>query len=144
MPRERVRLMFLINSLPPYGAETFVLNHARHADRERYDVAVCQLGGSEELVAKFRDAGIEVHNCRERHRFDPAAMARLARLLRRWRVHVLQTHVGYAGSVGRLVGRTVGVRAVVSTEQTVRSDYGRIIRAANDVTFRLAHANVFI
>ena len=31
-----IRLTFLINSLAPYGAETFVLRHAQHASRERF------------------------------------------------------------------------------------------------------------
>jgi glycosyltransferase involved in cell wall biosynthesis len=144
MPRERARLLFLINSLPPYGAEMFILNHAHHVDRDRYEVAVCQLGGSDALAPRFHEAGIEVLNCHARYRFDPAALARLGLVLRHRRIDILQTHVGYAGVVGRIVGRAVGVRAIVSTEQTVRSDYGRVIRTANDLTFRWAHTNVFI
>ena len=49
----RARLWFLVNSLAPYGAETFVLRHATHADRARFDVTVCQLGGPTTLAPQL-------------------------------------------------------------------------------------------
>lgn len=142
----RVRLLILVNSLGPYGAETFILNHVRHADRARFDVRVCQLGGAETLAPAVRAAGAEVVNLRERRRFDPRAMAALYRLLRRERIDVLQTHVGYASVVGRLVGRAARVPRIVSTEQTVRDDhdYARWLRVAMRVTLPLVDESVFI
>lgn len=144
MTHPRLRLLFLLNSLAPYGAETFVLNHARYADRARFEIVVCQLGGPEDLVSRFREADIETISLRERHRFAPEALARLAMLLRRRNFHIIQTHIGYAGVVGRLVGRAVQVPLIVSTEQAMRSQYSHWLRRANDVTLRLAHINVFI
>ncbi len=45
-----------------------------------------------------------------------------------------------------MVGRMAGVRAIVSTEQSVRDDqdYSPWLRRAMDATFRLAHAHIFI
>lgn len=141
---ERLRLVFLVNSLAPYGAETFILNHARHASRDRFDITVCYFGGSDALSAKMRACGARVVSLEEHRRPSANAAKRLAEVLRRERADILQTHIGYSGVMGRLVGRAVGVPAVVSTEQTVRTDYRLPIRVANDATFHLAHANVFI
>jgi glycosyltransferase involved in cell wall biosynthesis len=140
------RVLILINSLGPYGAENFVLSHVRHADRPRFDVRVCQLGGDESLAPAIRAAGAEVVNLGERRRFDPRALARLLRLVRRERVDVLQTHVGYASVVGRLVGRLARVPVIVSTEQTVRDDrdYSPWLRRAMALTHPLVHGHVYI
>jgi len=142
----RIRVLILINSLGPYGAETFVLNHVRNADRSRFEMHVCQIGGSEALAPAIREAGVEVHNLRARRRVAPVAFLRLAALLRRLEIDVLQTHVGYAGVVGRVVGRAARVPVIVSTEQTVSddSDFPPALRAAIRATFRLAHGHVFI
>jgi len=141
-----IRVLVLINSLGPYGAETFVLNHVRNADRSRFEMHVCQIGGSEALAPAVRAAGVEVHNLRARRRVAPLAFLRLAALLRRLEIDVLQTHVGYAGVVGRVVGRAARVPVIVSTEQTVSDDHDfpPALRAAMRATFRLADANVFI
>src|SRR5262249_8141247 len=142
----RARVLVLINSLGPYGAENFVLNQLRRADRARFDVRIAQLGGAETLAPLMRAAGGEVTNLGDRRRFDPRTLARLYRLLRREEIDVLQTHVGYASVVGRLVGRAARVPVVVSTEQTVRDDrdYSPWLRRAMALTFPLADAHVYI
>jgi len=140
----RRRLVFVLNSFAPYGAETFVLNHIRHADRARYDIDVCALGRDDSLAGKLGDAGARVHLLHERHRFDPRMLARLYRLVRG--ADVVQAHIGYATIVAELVGRAARVPAVVCTEQTVRrdKDYTPWIARAMDATFRLAHQHVYI
>jgi glycosyltransferase involved in cell wall biosynthesis len=142
----RRSLVILLNSLGPYGAENFVLAHARHADRSRHALTVCHMGGSTILAPALREAGVEVIDLGERRRFDPVALSALARVMRVRRTAILQGHVGYANIVARLVGRACEIPAVVTTEQTVRDDrdYSPIIRLGGDLTFRMAHVNVFI
>lgn len=139
------RILVLINSLAPYGAENFVLNHVRFADRRRFDVTVAHMGGSKALADKFAAAGVEVVDVSGggRRRYTPALPLRLARTLRARRIDLLQTHIGLSGVVGRTVGRALRV-PVVSTEQTVRRDYAAWLRRANDLTFPLATRHVFI
>jgi glycosyltransferase involved in cell wall biosynthesis len=141
---ERIRLLILINSLPPYGAENFVLNHVRHHDRRRFSITVAHFRGPDTLAPALREAGAEVVCLEEKRRPSPDALLRLARLLRHRQFDVLQTHVAYAGAVGRVVGRACRVPVVVSTEQAVRFDFSWKWRGAIDATFHLAHANVYI
>jgi glycosyltransferase involved in cell wall biosynthesis len=140
----RLRVLILLNSLAPYGAENFVLNHAIHFDRERFELELCQLGGSRALAPRFAELGVLVHSLDEPHRFAPRSLLALARLLRERQVDVLQTHVAYAGIVGRFVGRAAGVPVLVSTEQDVRHNFGQPWRSAIDLTLGLAHGHVFI
>jgi glycosyltransferase involved in cell wall biosynthesis len=141
----RQRLLFLVNSLPAAGgAEQFVLNHVRHTDRARFDVAVCQIGRPSVLRSAFEAMDVPVYDLREKKRPDPMSVARLAALLARRRVDILQSHCPYAVVVGRLVGRLLRVPAVVSTEQGMHYQYRPKERHPLDLTIRLADANVFI
>jgi glycosyltransferase involved in cell wall biosynthesis len=141
-----IRLWFLLNSLAPYGAETFVLNHATHADRSRFEVTVCQIGGATTLAERFANVGVRVVNLEARRRLDPRALWKLVAHLRREDVDILQTHIGFASVFGRVAGVLGNVGHVVSTEQTVRDDrdYGRALRRAMRVTYPMADAHVFI
>jgi len=141
---DRLRLLFVLNSLSPYGAENFVLAHLRHADRNRYRVAVCGLGRADALAQPMRDAGAEVHLLGERHRFDPAALARLYSLC--LDADVVQAHIGYATVVAEIVGRAARAPAVVCTEQTVRddADLAPWLRHAMRLCFPLADEHVYI
>ena len=141
----RLRLLFLLNSLPAAGgAEKFVLGHVRHADRSRFDILVAQLGGSQVLVRAFEELGTTVHNLGERRRPDPRSLARLAVLLRTRRVDILQAHVGYSCLVARLVGRLSRVPTIVTTEQAMFEQYSPATRRGLAWTRRLAHGQVYI
>lgn len=83
-------------------------------------------------------------NLREKKRPDLRAWARLAALLRRRRIDVLQAHIAYSVAAGRLVGRAMAVPAVVTTLQTMPWQVGPGILRILDATIRLPHANVYI
>jgi len=139
--------MFLINSLKPAGAETFVLNHLRHLDFNDYEPIVCQMKEGGELLQSFEDMGVEVISLGERRRPDFRALSRLLNILRQRQIDILQTHILYAGITGRILGRIAGVPVIVSTEQDVRlgAQAGHPVkRWLNDLTLPLANANVYI
>lgn len=139
------RLLFLVNSLPAAGgAEQFVLSHARRADRSRYDIRVCHMGGSETLRGAFEDIGVPVVNLGERRRPDPRALLRLYTYLRRERIDLLQAHVAFSVIAGRVVGRLARVPALVVTEQAMVGQYPRATQRALEATARMADACVFI
>lgn len=139
--------MFLINSLKPAGAETFLLNHLRYLDLTNYEPIVCQMREGGELLRSFEEIGVEVISLGERRRPDFRALSRLLEILRQRQVDILQTHILYAGITGRILGRIAGVPVIVSTEQDVRLGAQAahpIKRWLNDLTMPLANANVYI
>lgn len=140
------RVLVLINSLAPYGAENFVLNHVRFADRSRFELTVAHMGGPTTLRERFVEAGAEVVDLSggRRRRYSPRTAARLLRELRRRRIDILQTHIAMAGVVGAFVGRAVHGPVIVATEQTTRSSHSRAMRPFCDAAFHLAHAHVYI
>src|SRR2546430_15112333 len=77
-----IRVLQLITSLERGGAENHLLALLTHADRHAFEVETAVVEGEGELVPIFRQAGIPVYLLNARHRFDPVAFGRLARLLR--------------------------------------------------------------
>ncbi len=140
--KEKIRVAIFINTLAPYGAETFVYNHACHADRERFHITVCYFGGSDALVEKLREIGVDVVCFGGRR--NPTAVLRAYDFLRKQRIDVLQTHLSFAGAIGRVFGTTLNVPAIVSTEQNMRDKVPAAWMRVTDLTFCLADKNVFI
>ena len=141
-----IRVLVLLNSLAPYGAEHFVLNHARMADRSRFELVVAHMGGSTALAERFHEAGVETIDLADgsRRRFTPRTALRLVTELRRRHIDVLQTHIALSGVVGTILGRLARTPVIVVTEQTTRTSHPPWMRRANDATFRLADAHVYI
>ncbi|MGE3619298.1 MAG: glycosyltransferase [Acidimicrobiia bacterium] len=88
-----VRVLHLLPDLAIGGGQTIVLNHLRHADRDRFEVVVAVLEGGGALTDDFAEATgrapIEVP-------FDArrpwASVVPLVRLLRRERIDLLHVH----------------------------------------------------
>jgi glycosyltransferase involved in cell wall biosynthesis len=52
------RILHVLPDLAIGGGQTIVLQHVRHADRDRFDVTVCHLSGEDDLAPSFMDAGV--------------------------------------------------------------------------------------
>jgi glycosyltransferase involved in cell wall biosynthesis len=145
-PNGRIRVLVLLNSLAPYGAENFVLNHARFADRDRFEVVVAHLGGTRALAERFQEAGVETIDLAggSKRRFTPRTAARLVRELRDREIDILQTHIRLASVVGTVLGRLARVPVIVVTEQTTLRSHPGMLQRASAWTFPLAHQHVFI
>ena len=141
---DRTRVVILVNRLGLGGAEVFAASCAVAMDRSRFNVSVCYFAGEDTLEAPLAMAGIPTLRLDERRRFDPSALWHLFQHLRRDRVDVLQTHLYYAGIVGRAVGRAARVPAIVSTEQNNLCNYPLRARILNDASLGLANAVVSI
>ncbi|RMG06524.1 MAG: glycosyltransferase [Planctomycetota bacterium] len=116
------RVLQLITELHPAGAERVVYELATRLSPERWQVQVAGLrspGGDEGAVARaLRAAGIEVHPLGFRHKADLRAAARLLRLVRRWRPHLVHAHLFHANLAARLLA-LLGAQRTVSTVHVV-------------------------
>ncbi len=110
----RIRIAQLITELHPAGAERVVYELARRLDRERFEVGVIALRGGE-VAGWLARAGLPVEVLDICCRVDAPSFARLVRLLRRWRVDILHTHLFHADLVGRPAAWLAGVRHLVHT-----------------------------
>lgn len=91
-------------------------------DRAKFrPLVICPESGP--FVQKLMKQGVAVAIISLEPLMNPLALLELARLLKRERVAVLQTHGARANVYGRLAGRIAGVHYIVSTVHNAISDY---------------------
>lgn len=107
------RVLHLVTGSVSYELLTLI---ADHTDRTRFDVAFATLEGSGEFHDDIAARGLDAVALGATGRSSyPAAVLRLAGLLRRRRIDVLQTHLFEAQLVGLLAGRLARTPLMVMT-----------------------------
>ena len=110
-------LMQLTYSLGVGGLETLLLSLLNKIDREQFNPIVCTLTESDGLTEEFEQNGIRVITLKKKHGIDIGLIIKLARILKRERIHVLHTHNFGAWYYGVTAGKLAGVK-VVNTEHS--------------------------
>jgi glycosyltransferase involved in cell wall biosynthesis len=129
-----MNVCFLINQLAPGGAPTLLLDIVRHTDDADIDYTVCFIEGDDTLVSDFEDAGARVVDFGAAFKFDPRALARMARFFRHEEFDILHAHLPYSQTLGRVFGRLGGIKHIVSTQHSVPENYHPITGALERVT----------
>jgi glycosyltransferase involved in cell wall biosynthesis len=125
-----MHVCLLINQLAPGGAPTLLLDVVRHTD---VDYTVCFIEGDDDLVPDFKRAGARVVDFGAAFKFDPRALARMARFFAREEFDVVHANLPYAQTLGRVFGR-LGGQTVVSTQHSVAAHYHPITGALERLT----------
>ena len=104
------------------GGERYLELLFDRLDRTRYrPILICPEPGP--FVGRMKERGVETHLVHLVPLFNPLALWRLTRLLRRERVTILQTHGARANFYGRIAGRVAGVPIIISTVHNSLKDY---------------------
>lgn len=104
--KNRISVAHLITGTSTGGAETMLHKLVSRIDRERFDVSVISLTTAGEIGRRMIDEGVAFSSIEaSRSGLDPAALARLIRLLRRTRPDILQTWMYHADLAGGLAAR---------------------------------------
>jgi glycosyltransferase involved in cell wall biosynthesis len=111
-----VRVLHLIESLGPGGAERLLHTNLKHLDPARFESKVVTVfEGPDHWVEPIRRLGVEVESLRCARLGDlRTGVARLRRLLRARPFDVIHTHLWAANVIGRVAGRMAGVPVVSS------------------------------
>jgi glycosyltransferase involved in cell wall biosynthesis len=113
---ERMRVLWLIDSLTLGGAEALVPTFARAVDTVRVDLRVAflkSLGGNP-FERTLAEAGVPLTHLGARHLRDVGAFRRLVRLVRGERIDVVHAHLTYAAIWGGLCARVTGIPMVAT------------------------------
>ncbi len=113
------RILHIIPTLDPHGAEKQLALLAAGLPREKFDVHVCALTRGGPFEAPLRKAGIPVEVIGKRWKLDPWAYWRLKSHIRRLRPDLVHTWLFAANSYGRTAARACGVRRIVAAERCV-------------------------
>lgn len=118
----RIVLAELAGSASYGGGERYLELLCKHLDATRFrTVLICPESGS--FVGRMQAQGVDTRVIELAPLFNPFALMRLVRLLRREGVTILQTHGARANFYGRVAGWLAGVPIVVSTVHNSIGDY---------------------
>ena len=112
------RILHIIGSLPPNGAERVLLDLVRHLDPTRFDPVVCCLQAGGALLKEFEAAGIRVIVLRKRSRWDVSIVGQLRRVIAQERPALVHTHLFTADAWGRAAALLAGIPAICTAHSS--------------------------
>lgn len=135
------RVLFVIATLDPAGAERQMVHLCRRLPRDEFDTAVCCLTRGGPLEADLRREGIPVEVLNKSGRWDLRAVARLTGLMRRSRPDIVHTWLPTANTLGRVAAISARVPVLIASERAADVWKGFSRRAADRA---LAHCTTLI
>jgi len=146
------RVLFLITDFDRGGAEKALFELVRRLDRERFAPQVAALGHRGYYSARYRQLGVPVHHlnlprpARAQALLFPTrakwAVLRLARLLRRERIDVLQSFLFHANMMGRAAAALARTPVVLGGVRTAEPRHWHTMM--DGLTFRLVDGEVCV
>lgn len=136
-------VLFPVNELKIGGAEQQLLELVRGIDKTRFHPIVAPLYPNGALTPEFKAIpGAEVFDLRRRSKYDPSPLWRIALLLKRRQIDIIQPFLSPATFFGLLPALAVSTPVIVATERCgVRRVRGRgyhLYRSAEDHLSRFA------
>ena len=116
---ERIRIVQVVNSLAPAGAEMLTADLARSLDPDKWDVHVLVVRDGS-LRSRIEQAGLPVY--RTGYAFDytfPFALAKMVEHINRVKPHIVHTHLLGSDILGRIAALIAGTPIIVSTQHDV-------------------------
>jgi glycosyltransferase involved in cell wall biosynthesis len=120
----------IIDSLAIGGAQKVVINFCKHAKEKNIDVSVVVLSTArtDTMRIELEKTGVPVHMIVAEKLSDPLRIIRLFLFLKRQKVDLIQTHLGYANILGTFTGFLAGIPVVCTLHSAmIRHEYYREI-----------------
>ena len=146
---KRLRVVHVIHSLGPGGAEQTLVDLAGVAPEQGMDLSVVSLMplGSNPYPLRLMDLGVDVRSADLASRWDPRALMRGARIIEDLDPDVIHTHLKHADLVGARSARRLGI-PMVSTLHLIEvapTVVGRMKRRlAASARLRMAHRTIAV
>ena len=114
--RGRVRVLFVIDSLGPGGAERTLRRVVELIDQTVFEcrVAVLQVREGNPVADEIRDLGVPVDLVRVDHLRSVGGQARFLRYLLAYRPSIIHTHLEFSHTLGGIYGRLVGASPIAT------------------------------
>lgn len=136
-----LHILHVLDSLQIGGTEWQCLSLATHLDPTRFRNTILCFNRGGPLLEVARGAGLAVEVVPFpgfRRPGAAASLARLADLMRRQRVHIVQSYGFYSNAPALLAGWWAGARIRVASRRDMGMFLGRLDRLAERAVFRLA------
>jgi glycosyltransferase involved in cell wall biosynthesis len=143
--RHRVRVLWLAKGLGPGGMERLMVNHAKCADRDRFDYSAAYLiDRPESVVPELEALDVPCHRLDGGDSSAQRWLGPLVQLVRNGKVDVVHSHSPLPAALSRPLLRARTGARIVYTEHNTWDCYGPATRAANAATYALDHATLAV
>lgn len=141
-PRERIRILYCLDTLQIGGTELNAVKTAERLDRGRFEVTVACLNAQGPLAARYAAAGIPVHEFPAGSLYGRGMVregVRFLRFLAEFRPHIVHCHDFYSNVFGALWARAARIPVVIASRRWWHTLPKRHMQWANRAADRLAH-----
>ena len=111
-------LLHLTLSMGAGGIENLILTMARHIDQTRFNMTVGCLDSGGVLLDEVKNMGIDTFVLSRKGGYDVRLILNLARILKKRKIHILNTHNQAAHFYGCLAGLLAGTSVIINTEHS--------------------------
>lgn len=112
-----IRVLHVIATLDPAGAEQQLVHLCRRLDRGGFSPAVCCLTRGGPLEEDLRKSNIPLHILHKRGRWDLRVIARAARVMQAFRPQIVHTWLPTANTLGRIAALVARTPALIASER---------------------------
>jgi glycosyltransferase involved in cell wall biosynthesis len=111
-----VKILHVINTLAPAGAQTLLMNFAVNFKDPDFQIYIAYIYGQGELLKEYQlDNNVEVFNLTRNGKFDYFSLFKLIAIIKTRKIDIVHTHLLHAGILGKMAAKICGVRHIVTT-----------------------------
>ena len=115
---EPLRVVEFIDGIKTGGAQALLALRARHAQRMGYRMRVVSLDRRNDVHPELALQVESIHIVASPHVFSLGRIMRVCRILRKYRPHIVHTHLRSSNIVGNLCARLCGIPVVTTLHNT--------------------------
>ena len=116
MGNKKINILQIVNGFNIGGAELKLLELIRLLDKDKYNIAVCSVGGGGPLQMEFEKLGLNVFVFKKHFRFDLSLLVKAITVMKKQRIDIVQTTLFYADVIGAYAAYLANVPIVISWE----------------------------
>ncbi|MDO9554894.1 glycosyltransferase [Rhodonellum sp.] len=137
MPTRKIRILHLIKSLGRGGAEKLIPETAALHDKERFEFFCLYFFHTpKNIVDELEDMGIQVTLIPSSNLALFFQISKVRQYVLENKIDIIHSHLPWAGILGRLVGRKLGI-PIVYTEHNTWDRYNKFSYWGNRLTFKM-------
>jgi len=124
--QNKIKIVYIINSLALGGAEKLLLNICRFIDKEKFEVFVCTVNGGGPLLDEFEKLDITLKIFQKKSKLGLNVIGQIYRFLKEIKPQIVHTHLFAGDTWGRIAAIFAKIPIIIVTEHNLNLDEGFI------------------
>ena len=114
--KDKIRILHIIESLGPGGAERALLTNLTYLDRDKFYNIVVYLYNDEFFLSDLKEIGVKAYSLNLKNIYQPfAAISRIIKIIKSEKIDIVHTNLFGADIYGRIAAKLAGVPHVITT-----------------------------